>query len=172
MALGLFGDFQRIDYRFGRPQWGRRGPDTNGRRGDPPAGLELSSIQNGRAQYNKYETAGRTILRYFDICSLTGFIKISLWVYSEDQHVLAVLTFAGRLSLIKGFDDVHPCCCPLEDAALSSPLMEWNNEGELLCLAGHSPVSNSYANVLRFYNSRGVLRFRIAVPYTLVILLP
>ncbi len=52
-------------------------------------------------------------------------------------------------------------------------MMEWNNEGELLCLAGHYPTIAStnavhYANVLQFYNSRGVLRFRIAVPYTQV----
>lgn len=54
-------------------------------------------------------------------------------------------------------------------------MMEWNNEGELLCLAGHYPTIAStsttavhYANVLQFYNSRGILRFRIAVPYTQV----
>jgi hypothetical protein len=54
-------------------------------------------------------------------------------------------------------------------------MMEWNNDGELLCLGGHHHVQSSstaalhhYANILQFYNSRGVLRFRIAVPYTQV----
>lgn len=54
-------------------------------------------------------------------------------------------------------------------------MMEWNNDGELLCLAGHYassaaavPATVHYANVLQFYNSRGALRFRIAVPYTQV----
>lgn len=109
-------------------------------------------------------------------------------VAAEDQHVLAVLTFGGRLSLIKGFDDVHPCCaidddlpadstsnCNQNKGPLSSPMMEWNNDGELLCLAGHyysstqSPTSPvHYANILQFYNSRGILRFRIVVPYTQV----
>lgn len=112
--------------------------------------------------------------------------------------MLAVLTFGGRLSLIKGFDDVHPCYagagdedagCDAADAGhehqrapLLSPMMEWNNDGELLCLAGHycssSGASSSgaasgappphYVNVLQFYNSRGVLRFRTSVPYTQV----
>lgn len=106
----------------------------------------------------------------------------------EDQHhVLAVLTVGGRLSLIKGFDDIHPCSAVDDDdeaenvpcwnkGPLSSPMMEWNNEGELLCLGGHHHVQSSsaaaglhhYANILQFYNSRGVLRFRIAVPYTQV----
>lgn len=102
-----------------------------------------------------------------------------LFPAAEDQHVLAVLTFGGRLSLIKGFDDVHPCCTVDEEPSshkgpLSSPMMEWNNDGELLCLAGHNSSTTSptspvhYANVLQFYNSRGLLRFRIAVPYTQV----
>ena len=57
-------------------------------------------------------------------------------------------------------------------------MMEWNNDGELLCLAGHFTMTGTttaaavhYANVLHFYNSRGVLRFRIAVPYTQVIII-
>jgi hypothetical protein len=121
-----------------------------------------------------------------------------LFAIVEDQHhVLAVLTAGGRLSLIKGFDDVHPCSALDEDdddeggqrtggycgkdgpcwnkGPLSSPMMEWNNDGELLCLGGHHHVQSSsaaalhhYANILQFYNSRGVLRFRIAVPYTQV----
>ena len=125
-----------------------------------------------------------------------------LYTTVEDQHhVLAVLTAGGRLSLIKGFDDVHPCSAMDEDdedeanqqqrtgagqcgkgvdpcwnkGPLSSPMMEWNNDGELLCLGGHHHIQSSsaaalhhYANILQFYNSRGVLRFRIAVPYTQV----
>lgn len=112
------------------------------------------------------------------------------WDLVEDQHhVLAVLTAGGRLSLIKGFDDIHPCSA-VDDVErdhpgsepcwnkgpLSSPMMEWNNDGELLCLGGHHHVQNSattaglhhYVNILQFFNSRGVLRFRIAVPYTQV----
>jgi len=49
--------------------------------------------------------------------------------------------------------------------------MEWNNEGELLCLAGHWVQPAGYLNVLQFFNSRGILRFRINVPYTQVGLL-
>nr|CAH0102012.1 unnamed protein product [Daphnia galeata] len=132
--------------------------------------------------------------------STDGHLLSSLSGGVEDQHhVLAVLTAGGRLSLIKGFDDVHPCSAMDEDdedeanqqqrtgagqcgkggdpcwnkGPLSSPMMEWNNDGELLCLGGHHHIQSSsaaalhhYANILQFYNSRGVLRFRIAVPYT------
>lgn len=118
--------------------------------------------------------------------SADGHLLSSMSNGVEDQHhVLAVLTVGGRLSLIKGFDDIHPCSAVDDDdeaenvpcwnkGPLSSPMMEWNNEGELLCLGGHHHVQSSsaaaglhhYANILQFYNSRGVLRFRIAVPYT------
>lgn len=102
---------------------------------------------------------------------------------TDEQHVLAVLTFGGQLSLIKGFDDVHPCYATTDGDAgderrsgpLLSPVMEWNNDGELLCLAGHYCSSGSatshHVNVLHFYSSRGVLRYRIDVPYTQVIFL-
>ena len=88
---------------------------------------------------------------------------------------MAVLTGAGRLSFIKSFDDVQTSVtCPPVDGQqhsyrlLTSPVMEWNNDGELLCLAGHyvNTTKAGYTNVLQFYNSRGVLRFRIQVPYT------
>lgn len=106
----------------------------------------------------------------------------------EQQHVLAVLTTGGRLSLIKSFDDVqqfqhHPAGmgtntsdesgCNWGEALptqFTGAMMEWSNDGELLCLAGHYvSASSSYVNVLQFYNSRGVLRFRATVPYTQVI---
>ena len=86
----------------------------------------------------------------------------------DQQHVLAVLTSSGRLSLIKSFDDVQLHPVAVEDETLAGPMMEWNNDGELLCLAGHiqQHPHPHYTNVLQFFNSRGVLRFRIAVPFT------
>ena len=100
---------------------------------------------------------------------------IIFYVSYLDDYVLAVLTGSGRLSFIRSFDlqDVQTSvtCPPVDgqqhsDRLLSSPFMEWNNDGELLCLAGHYVNAKGYTNVLQFYNSRGILRFRIDVPYT------
>ena len=109
-----------------------------------------------------------------------------VWVTGDDesepqlqQHVLAVLTCQGQLSLMKSFDDLNPYIIQTE---LQSPIVEWNNEGEFICVAGHlthrlvasdssssSSTSNLFANCLHFFNNRGILRYRISVPYTQVL---
>ena len=84
--------------------------------------------------------------------------------------MLAVLTGQGRLSLMKSFDDFNPLVIQTE---LLSPIVEWNNEGEFICVAGHLPhrlASSQYSNCLHFFNNKGVLRYRIPIPYTQVCL--
>ena len=97
----------------------------------------------------------------------------------QQQHVLAVLTCQGQLSLMKSFDDLNPYTIQTE---LVNPIIEWNNEGEFICVAGHlahqlaatrSSTSGSlFANYLHFFNNKGILRYRIPIPYTQVLFHP
>ena len=86
----------------------------------------------------------------------------------DEQHVLAVLTCQGRLSLVKGFDDLtHPIIC----TDLVNAIMEWNNDGEFICVAGHLTPrlpTLQFDNLVHFYNANGMLRYKIAIPYTQV----
>ena len=80
-----------------------------------------------------------------------------------------MMTCQGKLSLIKSLDDLNPSVINTE---LQSPMIEWNNGGEFICVAGYVGTRSSgggdYRNYLHFYNDRGMLRYRILVPYTRV----
>ena len=103
------------------------------------------------------------------ICHKNIIDVLFLSVCKEDRHVLAVLTCQGKLSLMKSFDDLNQCTIFTE---LQNPIIEWNNGGEFICVAGysspHSSSSVSYHNWLHFYNDRGFIRYRIPVPYVMV----
>ena len=75
----------------------------------------------------------------------------------------------GRLCLVKSLDDVS---APVIRTELHAALVEWNNAGQYLCVAGHVPSTSAGAdlfdNWLLFYNERGQLRYRAAVPYNRV----
>ena len=82
------------------------------------------------------------------------------------------------------------CSSSQQQQLLCGSIMEWSNDGELLCLAGHyvadvqnptnggasssssppsvQPQQQHYVNVLQFFSSSGVLRFRATVPYSQV----
>jgi hypothetical protein len=158
-----------------------------------------------RLQLIQEEDAVKTnCIKVYDIHHYEGFpITFSLTIvdkpnFDSNTEDRGSTSRHGRLSLIKGFDDVHPCCSLDEDdedegvqqqtgghcgkddpcwnkGPLSAPMMEWNNDGELLCLGGHHHVQSSsatalhyYANIMQFYNSHGVVRFSITAHYTQV----
>lgn len=103
---------------------------------------------------------------------------------AERKFVLAVSLQNGFIYLLKTFDDVSPIQV---DTKLQGPVcMEWSNSRELLAVAGvtlgskTSPNQNQnanqgqgqtqpnqeYANMLKFYNEKGILLYCISIPYT------
>ncbi|XP_065157331.1 LOW QUALITY PROTEIN: tubby-related protein 4-like [Atheta coriaria] len=103
---------------------------------------------------------------------------------AERKFVLAVSLQNGFIYLLKTFDDVSPIQM---DTKLQGPVcMEWSNSRELLAVAGvtlgskSSPNQNQnanqgqgqtqpnqeYANMLKFYNEKGILLYCISIPYT------
>ena len=86
------------------------------------------------------------------------------------SHLLAVLFETGLIYLLRSHDDVTPIVI---STGIRGAMIEWNNSGELLAVAGYLPLDDDddtnptppqIHNVIKFYTRAGTLRYTHLFP--------